>query len=390
MDSARVSTGHRHYGLDWLRIAAFALLIFYHVAMAFSPFHWVINSTHRAHWLAYPLEAVAPWRLMLLFLVSGYASAMLMGKLGSLAAFARSRSRRLLVPLAFAMAVIVPPQSWVRQFVDHGYGHGYLHFWATDYFRFGSLAGETLPHWEHLWFLAYLWLYTLVLAGALAAGLRLRLPDIVLGRVGLLVVPVAILSCIRLGLEATIGTNHGLLDDWLGHAHYLPAFIGGFMLARDPRLWPALRRIAPWSAVVALAGVAIVTTTEYLWPDHGGWSDAQYILYESADSAFAWSMMLLLPVLADRFLNHNHRWRLPLSRAVFPAYIVHQTAIVLLVFALRDAGLTGAQEAAIVLASTIAACVAAWLVARLHPAAGAVLGYEAPRHSTRARLPATA
>ena len=34
----------RHYGLDWLRVAAFALLIVYHVAMVFAPWNWVIKS----------------------------------------------------------------------------------------------------------------------------------------------------------------------------------------------------------------------------------------------------------------------------------------------------------------------------------------------------------
>jgi glucans biosynthesis protein C len=42
----------RHYGLDWLTIAAFAPLILYHSAMAYSPYSWVINNGHRAHWLA--------------------------------------------------------------------------------------------------------------------------------------------------------------------------------------------------------------------------------------------------------------------------------------------------------------------------------------------------
>jgi hypothetical protein len=30
----------RHFGLDWLRIGAFAILILYHIGLYFAPGHW--------------------------------------------------------------------------------------------------------------------------------------------------------------------------------------------------------------------------------------------------------------------------------------------------------------------------------------------------------------
>lgn len=370
-------TRQRHFGLDWLRIGAFALLIGYHVAMAYSPHAWVINSHHRFGWLAYAMEAIAPWRLMLLFLVSGYASAMLLARLGGIAAFMAQRSRRLLIPLFFAVAVIVPPQSWVRQVTGHGYADSYLHFWLDDYFRFGQRAGETLPHWEHLWFVGYLWLYTAGLVALLALGVRLRLPDWLRRPTLLLALPIAGLAGGRLLLDATIGTDHGLFDDWLGHLHYIPPFLLGFVLARDRSLWKTLHACLPIAAAIAALLFVTVLVIEIDTPDKRLWSDAQMILFESADSGFAWAMLLILPVLADRFLNHDHRWRRPLSQAVFPAYIAHQTAIVVLVYALRDRGLPAMVEAALVLGGTIAACCAALALARSNRWAGMVLGYEA-------------
>ena len=382
-------TGHRHYGLDWLRIAAFALLILYHVAIAYSPYPWVINSDHRAHWLAYAMEVVAPWRLMLLFLVSGYASAMLLAKLGSLRAFLSSRSRRLLIPLAFAMAVIVPPQSWVRQVIGHGYHGNYIAFWLGDYFRFGQMAGQTLPHWEHLWFVAYLWLYTLVLAALVASGVRLAVPRRLLGLWGLLLIPIVSLAFWRLALAATTGTGHGLLDDWLGHLHYIPAFLFGFLLARDARMWDGLRRMLPYSAAISIISLTIATAIEFIAPNHQQWTRAQMIVFDCIDSAYAWSMLLVLPVLADRYLKQDHRWRLRLSRAVFPAYIVHQTVIVLLVYSLHDKGLGAGVEATTVLGGTIAGCTVTWMLARSSTIAGTLLGYEDGGKSKRPPLSAT-
>ncbi|PCD04530.1 hypothetical protein COC42_09815 [Sphingomonas spermidinifaciens] len=61
----------RHYGLDWLRIAAFGLLILYHIGMVFAPWHWVIDTDRSYPELIPPMALLTPWRLSLLFAVSG-------------------------------------------------------------------------------------------------------------------------------------------------------------------------------------------------------------------------------------------------------------------------------------------------------------------------------
>ena len=83
----------RHYGLDWLRIGAFGLLIFYHVGMVFVPWDFHVKTSHPAEWVAIPMLATNSWRLMLLFVVSGYASRALLlkgGQVGGLWARAAS------------------------------------------------------------------------------------------------------------------------------------------------------------------------------------------------------------------------------------------------------------------------------------------------------------
>ena len=141
-------TGGRHYGMDWLRIGAFALLIFYHIGMYFVPWDWHVKIVPTIDWVALPMLATNGWRFALLFLVSGYASAALLTKLGGAGAFARSRSARLLVPLLFGVIFVVPPQPWVELMGQHGYAHGLGHFWLHDYFRFGALDGIILPTWQ--------------------------------------------------------------------------------------------------------------------------------------------------------------------------------------------------------------------------------------------------
>src|SRR5580692_2520770 len=103
------SAPERRVDLDWVRIAAFGLLIFYHVGMLYVSWGFHIKSVHRVTALEPLMLVLNPWRLALLFLVSGVATRFMLRK-SALGSLLRARSARLLIPLAFGMLVIVPPQ----------------------------------------------------------------------------------------------------------------------------------------------------------------------------------------------------------------------------------------------------------------------------------------
>ena len=63
----------RRVDLDWLRIGAFALLILFHVAMFYAPWAWEVKSPRILPATLLLIEWSAPWRLLLLFLISGAA-----------------------------------------------------------------------------------------------------------------------------------------------------------------------------------------------------------------------------------------------------------------------------------------------------------------------------
>jgi len=363
------SQSQRHYGMDWLRIAAFGLLIVYHVAMVFAPWAWVIKTSHSYPELIAPMALLTPWRLPLLFAVSGYASRKLFDRSGGTPAFARSRAIRLLVPLAFGMVAVVPIEMWVRV-LETGYPKGYLHFWAMDYWRAGSFYGREFPSWEHLWFVAYLATYSLLLAAALAwrgPSLLAALDsaaDWLTRQWRLLWIPVAALVTLRLGLLFVVPERQGLVSDWGGHSQYVPLFLFGFALAGAPQLWPAIARI--WKAalgVTAIAG-AVVVGIELAYPGTAIPPHALMALDRAARVAMAWSMILTLFHVAETWWNRDHPWRKPLAEAVFPFYIVHHPAIVLIAWYSLPLEFNPFAEFALLLGGTIAICFAAWATGR--------------------------
>ncbi|RYE01982.1 MAG: acyltransferase [Sphingomonadales bacterium] len=358
---ASLRASQRHYGMDWLRIAAFALLIVYHVAMVFAPWDWVIHTPRSYAVLVPPMALLTPWRLPLLFAVSGYASRKLYDRSGGPGAFGGSRAKRLLVPLAFGMAAIVPLEMWVRV-METGYPHGYLHFWAWDYWRAGEFYGREFPSWEHLWFVAYLAAYSLFLAGALAlggarilAGLDRAMDWLATGG-RLLWAPIGGLAAMRLALLFVVPERQGLFSDWAGHAQYLPLFLFGFALAGAPGLWPAIHRNwKPALAIAALAGVPVVAT-ELIWPGSAVPPHAIMALDRACRVTMAWGMILTLFHVAETWWNRDHKWRKPLAEAVFPFYIVHHPAIVLIAWYTLPLDLGPVSEFALLLSGTLAAC----------------------------------
>lgn len=375
----------RHYGLDWLRIGAFAILILYHVGMVFVPwdFHAKLPG---AWWVAVPMMASNPWRLALLFVVSGYASRALFLRNKVPWRFARQRTLRLLVPLAFGVAVIVPVQPWVELSLKYGYSHDFWHFWRHDFFRFGRVGPMVLPAWNHLWFVGYLWVYTLVLA-ALATVLPARARAAIqhafaaaMRGPALLLVPIAWMILVNFVLFPGGRETHALFGDWVAHATYFPAFLFGFALACAPATLAGFVQRWRWSAAIAVAAYAMVAGIEIRWP--GNTMPAPWgTIFSVARAVEGWAAIAALIGYADRHWNRDHRWRRMLTEAVFPFYIIHQSIIVLGAYLLRGAGLPIWLDAVVLVAATVAGCWAFYLVGRAIGPLRPLIGLR--RHASR-------
>lgn len=366
----------RHYGLDWLRIGAFAILILYHIGLYFAPGHWLVKSAQIEDWVAYPTAAISPWRLMVIFAVSGFASAAMLQRFQSVGAFFKERSRRLLIPLVFGSFVLVPPQGWVRMEMA-GHHETLAQFFTHEEFAFARIAGQFFPNWEHLWFLGYLWAYTGLLALALILlpkwkEMTAPLVDWMCRGLRLLVVPLLVLLIGRLGLMAVHLDDASRYSDLVGDLHYIPAFLLGFGLAHYPVIWTAVRRIWRVSLVVGLFCLAIIMTGVAAPVQEA--SRLMMIVQVAADTGMAWAMLPVALHLADVAFNRDHPWRQTLALAIFPAYIVHQTVIVLAGWEMRQAGIVGLPAFALQVVLVLAACWLAWALAKAVPLFGELLG----------------
>jgi hypothetical protein len=305
------------------------------------------------------MRLVSPWRMDLLFLVSGAATSFMLMRGGAGAALLGTRARRLLVPLLFGVLVVVPPQSYLEVMQRFGYdgsAAAFLRLYFSGYSGFCQSAGHCLilPTWNHLWFIPYLFSYTLVLWAVLRAAPALldrlgeRLPGALRGA-RLLVVPVLLLVLSRIALRDRFPVTHALVDDWFAHSQHFAMFILGALLARAPVLWERFMNwrwialalgIAAWLGLVSL-GIVIRSAP---WPEA--------LLRPALYSVVQWCGVVAALGFVRRHLNRDGALRRYLTDAVFPVYIVHQTATLVLAHWLAPAQLDLVTEAPLLVLGT--------------------------------------
>jgi len=364
--------GERRYDLDWVRIGAFMLLILYHVGMYYVTWDWHVKSPAASRAIEPLMMLSSPWRLSLLFLVSGVATAYLLERKGTKGFFGQ-RSIRLLVPLIFGMAVIVPPQSYLEVVEKVGYPGTYTEFWGlylTGYHGFCKGADcLRLPTWNHLWFVVYLWVYTLVLyvgvrwVPRFVPGLR-RFAEWALGGSGALLWPITYLVVIQLTLARLFPVNHALVGDWYNHALYGAMFLLGFALAGAKAPWVAMERVR-WHALgCAILGWAFICAGMGAYASGAKLDPKLYQFGVCVYGAVQWLAIVAILGFARRHLNHDNAARRYLTTAIFPVYILHQTIIVVCAHALKPSHLQPGVEGLLLVLVT---------------AAASFLGYEAIR-----------
>jgi len=363
---------NRRHDIDALRALAFALVIVYHLAMYYvAGWGWHLKSPHAAEWLQLPMRALNLWRMDLVFLVSGLAFGFLRRGTPGARALWRQRSSRLLVPLAFGMAVIVPYQPYAQMVaggvIAPGFGDFLLRYASGGPWPRGAFEGwEVGVTWNHLWYLPYLWLYTTAVIALLplldsATGRRLAGAFTSLRGGALAILPLLPLVAYSLLLWPHFPViTHDLIHDGWAHAVYFTLFLYGYWIGTDAGWWAEALRLRWRTLVAAVLLLALhfalraqLTSATPL----GG-----RIVVRIAADAYLWCALLAVLGWAHRWLNRPWPWLAWANESVYPWYILHQTLIIVAIVWLAPLRLGPVIEPLLLLVLTVAGC---WAITAL-------------------------
>ena len=298
-----MKTTERRYDIDWLRVIAIGLLIIYHIGFVFLPwgvFIGFIQNGESIDSIWNPMSMLNVWRIPLLFFVSGMGVRFAIQR-RNWKELILERTRRILLPFVFGVLCIVP-----------------LHLLLWQQYYNQDITYSIHP--SHLWFLANIFIYVLVLSplffllkkkeGGKVHGWLKKLFGTPLGLLSM--VALFVLEAILVKPETYETYSMTLHGFFLG----MLAFLFGFIIVHaGDAFWNTVKK---WRWLLLFLAAALFTF--------------RYIEFQLLAPHYLKAMesnMWIFAVFgfAYRYINHPGKALSYLSQAAYPVYILHMIVL---------------------------------------------------------------
>lgn len=330
------TNSERRYDLDWLRFIAIVILLFFHTGMWFNTWGWHVKNSETTVSFQYWMIWSHYFRMPLLLFISGAGTYMALGK-RTPGQFRVERFKRLFIPLIFGMLVVVPPQIYYERIAQYD---SYWDFYKTV-FQFKPYPEGGSLSWHHLWFILYLFVYSLLaipllkfLRSAQAENFKNKLYSFLGTPVKILLVP----SLIILGSQILLRPyfpeeTHDLANDWAYFVFYFLFFQMGIICYSIPKLWSVIganRRyllLAMFISVIPFY-ICYFHFRDFItlpWPD-----DTVETIFDVIAIFVSWFTVITIVAYGQHYLNKPHPWLSKISEGLYPFYILHQTVIIVI------------------------------------------------------------
>ncbi|MCC3861462.1 acyltransferase family protein [Pseudemcibacter aquimaris] len=343
----------RQHFLDWVRVLAFAYLVFFHTGMMFVDWPFHIESGHDSSLLRSFMMLTSQWRMDLLFLVSGVAISVMMTKM-TMASFLKQRVVKLFIPAFVATIFIVAPQPYFEALQKGIIEPGFWQFWTTQYFtgQFWDGMLTPVPTYNHMWYVVYLFAYTAVLvpviffANSEAGHKLLSKIENWLSRGARILWAPYILYLAVFFYRGDNDITHNIIDDSFGHFIYIYILIMGVLFVRMPTVWDAFARNR--YKALALALLAYGTNLIKYHFD----TPLDVIQWDLVEMIIKWSWIATILGFAKHHLNFRNEFLNYGNSIVYPFYILHQSVTIIIGYYIIDWGFNGIVEFVFILIGT--------------------------------------
>jgi peptidoglycan/LPS O-acetylase OafA/YrhL len=351
--STDTGTGHitqteRLYYLDWLRVFAILLVFLVHCSKIFDYDTTVVFNTVRSPVLSVFRDFSLLWVMPLFFVLSGAAVFLSKGT-DKKWEFIKSRFLRLLVPLIFIGTFIINPLyvyierlssgeaasgffQWYPQFFDGMYGFG------------GNFA--PLGQGTHLWYLEFLFIYSLILLPLFARSKKLGISY--LSKLSIHFEKPWALFFLFLPISASaaafeiIGLGGLRVMGGWDPISYLLFFTYGYLIFSNAKIGETIKKYSSIYLAVAIILTALLLDsrfafflkipglTRYDLLNDGALlplNQSLWVAVQALRGLLGWCWIIGLLGLGHRLLNFNNKFLAYGNEAVLPFYILHHTVI---------------------------------------------------------------
>lgn len=353
----------RLYFIDRLRFLAVIVLILFHSALIFAAeSNFPIKNNELSALLEELVFFVHGWRLALLFFISGVGTSIAL-QFRNNSTYLKERFKRLFIPLLFGILVVVPPQIYFERlsqgFVFESFGSFYLQSFSTGLYPYGNIS------WNHLWFVAYLLIYSVFSVPVFSFIKKqrgewvekfIRKGGIFLWSIPLAVV-VVLLKPHSLGVQ-------NIMDDLAMFFFYWLIFLSGFAIHQKSYWQFFENKLVPLSVSVVLL-TAVSYYMKWKFPQMGK-GDFIFSTFNSIKAVNSWLWILTLLSFGKKFLNTEGKLLPLLNESVYPVYILHQTVIICLGYFVVQQPWSISAKFLLMVSVTILICFLLFLFLRLN------------------------
>jgi glucans biosynthesis protein C len=326
----------RRYDLDWLRFIAIVILLFFHTGMWFNHWGWHVKNNELSYTFQYWMIWSHNFRMQLLLFISGAGTFMALGKRTS-GEFRKERFTRLFIPLIFGMLVVVPPQIYYERIDQYT---NYWEFYKTV-FQFKPYPEGGSLSWHHLWFILYLFIYSLIslpflkfLRSAKSEIFKQKCLLLLRSPAGVLFIPAILILNTQFLLRPFFPEEtHDLMNDWAYFVYYFSFFLLGIICYSIPTLWETIGKNRKYFLLATFFALIPFYTCylHFRGIVHLSWSedpDAIGDLFDRVSIFLAWFTVITIIAYGQHYLKKPRKWLSKISEGLYPFYILHQSVII--------------------------------------------------------------
>ncbi len=358
----------RIIALDHLRVIAVVILFLYHLGMIWVPdWHFHYKQDSNWIWLQHVMMLSSPWRMGLLWFISGTSLYAMQKKWGSVFLLT-NRSNAILLPLFFGILFVVPVQLFVEMtqkgVISTSFQAFLVHFYFGSNSYFDGFSAGIWHHIDvnHLWFLRSLWrfMFVLVILQYPLGQLHRRHNTF---NVKWLSVLIAI-SLIISNLD-----NSDLKRDLYGFT----CLLFGYLFGVSAQFWQWLKQ--QFKIIIIAAGCLVVAYQLGFWLDHQQTGD-DLILYLAVLAYNVSKIVSLIAILAiaNRLFSKPSALISDANRYVFPLYVIHQSVLIVIAFLIASLELSAMFSLLLTLLFSTLICLLLLLICKYNALAGMLVG----------------
>lgn len=324
-----------HY-IDWLRVLAMISIFLFHCDRFFNFGDFHVKNDVTSLLSSLHIAFFDQWMMPLFFIISGAAAYHAL-RFRTAGRFVTERILRIFLPFAIlGLFVTSPPQIYLDRLTHSQFTGTFFEFFPHYFDGFVEFGGNFAWHGMHLWYLLYLFLFSLIAlplflprkktGKSLISGLATSFENPM--ALLLLFLPLAAIDILidALGMGFSRGTG-----GW-SFLSYLPLFIYGYLIFSNTRIQETISKYSTITLIIAVVLSIYGLGMRFGVKSSLTFGTPFYILTMCVRGLRAWCWIIAILGFGKRCLNFNNPFLGYANEAVLPFYILHQLIILIIGF----------------------------------------------------------